>query len=177
MCAQPMALIDTVLPRFQFREFHVRRVAASPAAARAALDDIDLGGSPVIATLFRLRGLRAGPLSSFLAQAFRPLLDAGERGLVVGSIGAFWRPAGGIVPFEPADFAANRAPGAARLAWSFEFSPAAGGCTVTTETRIACNDRRALACMWPYWLLIRPASGLIRREILRLLDAHADCSA
>jgi len=40
---------------------------------------------------------------------------------------------------------------------------------VTTETRIACNDRADYRRMLAYWIAIRPASGFIRREILRLL--------
>jgi hypothetical protein len=37
---------------------------------------------------------------------------------------------------------------------------------LVTETRVFCPDRASLLKFTPYWLLIRPVSGLIRRRIL-----------
>ena len=115
--------------------------------------------------------LRAGTLGRFFDQAFVTLRDDPARGLVVGAVGAFWRNTGGIVRVAPAQFATDRSPGCARLAWMFDFQPLDAGraCLAVTETRIHCNDAAARRAMTLYWLLIRPASGLIRREMLRLL--------
>jgi len=90
---------------------------------------------------------------------------------VVGAVGAFWRNGGGIARISPAQFRDDRTPGCARLAWMFDFTPLEGGdaCLAVTETRIDCNDAAARRAMQLYWLAIRPASGLIRREMLRLL--------
>ena len=60
-------------------------------------------------------------------------------------------------------------PGTARLAWGFWFVPEGDGTRVVTETRIDCVDDAARRAMRAYWCLIRSPSGLIRREILRLL--------
>lgn len=181
-----MPLIDEFLPAWQFRERHERVIRAEPARIAAELPRVDYADSTVIGALFALRALPArlrhgrdaaaalapGPLGEFFARAFLRLRDAGEHGLVIGAVGEFWRAAGGIRVVAPADFAADRTPGCARLAWAFDYERLAVGRTrVITETRIACNDAAALARMRIYWWLIRPASGFIRRETLRLL-AH-----
>lgn len=113
-------------------------------------------------------------LGDFFDRAFVTLHDAGPRGFVVGAVGAFWRTSGGAARIEPHEFATYAEPGCARLAWSFEFEPRGpSACEAITETRIACNDSAALLRMRLYWLAIRPASGLIRREILRLIEREA----
>lgn len=186
-----MSLIDTVLPRFHFREVHRRTVPASCAAAREKVPEVDLARSPYVAPLFALRSLpgrfakrgagensakalTAGRLGDFFTSSFTPIVDAGARGFVLGMVGEFWRASGGMRTTTAQTFATDASPGSARLAWSFEFEPRGEHCDVTTETRIACNDARALTRMRLYWLAIRPASGLIRREILRLLARDCD---
>ena len=122
--------------------------------------------------------LRAGRLGDFFDMAFVTLRNDPVRGLLVGAVGAFWRNGGGIARVDASHFREDRSPGCARLAWMFDFTPlpaaadaetGAGACLAVTETRIACNDAAALRAMRLYWLAIRPASGLIRREMLRLL--------
>ena len=193
-----MEPIEDFLPAFHFRERHTRRIEAPPARVAAQLRDVDLADSPAIGPLFAIRGLparlarafarnappgaaagngrdddalRANTLGRFFDQAFVTLRDDPARGLVVGAVGAFWRNTGGIVRVAPAQFATDRSPGCARRAWMFDFQPLDGGraCLAVTETRIHCNDAAARRAMTLYWLLIRPASGLIRREMLRLL--------
>ncbi|MCU0759372.1 MAG: hypothetical protein MUF07_09315 [Steroidobacteraceae bacterium] len=193
-----MEPIEEFLPVFHFRERHSRRIEAPPSRIAAQLRAVDLADSPFIAPLFAIRGLparlsrafagrevaapaagtggaedalRAGTLGTFFERAFVTLRDDPLRGVVVGAVGAFWRNSGGIVRVAPERFAADRSPGCARLAWMFDFQPLDGGraCLAVTETRIHCNDAAARRAMTLYWLLIRPASGLIRREMLRLL--------
>ena len=166
-----MKLIDQFLPTYHFAEQHSRRVRAPAHRAAALLRSVDLSQSWLIRTLFRLRGVPAGGLGTMFDEAFTVLQDDPMRGIVVGSVGRFWRIGGGIVPIVDArEFSSNDAQGCARLAWAFEFTPTPdGGCLATTETRVSCNDEAALWPMTAYWVLIRPASGLIRREILRLL--------
>ena len=77
--------------------------------------------------------------------------------------------------FAPQEFAAFDEPGWAKAAWNFRVEPAAGGgAAVTTETRVLCTDERSRRTFRCYWLLIRPFSGLIRHEILRLLRREAE---
>jgi hypothetical protein len=109
-------------------------------------------------------------MRDFLANGFVELSRERPRHWVVGMCGAFWRASGGLSAFAPDAFAAHSTPGTARLAWGFFFVPDAhGGTRVITETRIDCVDATARRAMRAYWWLVRGPSGLIRREILRLL--------
>ncbi len=134
------------------------------AAAEASAGSTAAGGASAEA-------LRAGRLGEFFDKAFVTLRADPARGLVVGAVGAFWRNSGGIARVRPGEFRDDRTPGCARLAWMFDFTPLDDGaaCLAVTETRIDCNDAAARRAMQLYWLAIRPASGLIRREMLRLL--------
>jgi hypothetical protein len=184
-----MASIEEFLPRYQFREHHARIVAAGADAAFAQLRHVDLALSPWIGPLFALRSLparfaRGGAalealqpttLGDFFGRAFTPLAERPGRCFVIGSVGRFWQSSGGIEPVTPDSFTTNATPGCARLAWAFDFEPLGEDrCRVSTETRIACNDAAARWRMQLYWWAIRPASGLIRREILRLLAARCE---
>ncbi|ABJ14701.1 hypothetical protein I5G24_21295 [Pseudomonas aeruginosa] len=42
----------------------------------------------------------------------------------------------------------------------------AGATLLHTETRVFCPDRASRLRFTPYWLAIRPVSGLIRRRLL-----------
>jgi hypothetical protein len=180
-----MSVIDSFLPRFQFREIHRRRMAVPAARACAAVRRIDLADSPVVVPLFALRslparlsgrggGLGAGRFAAMLEGGFVTLHESATA-LVFGSAGRFWTTGGGIRRVTRESFVAFGEAGCARLAWSFEFLPERGAnaCEAVTETRIDCCDSAALRSMRLYWLLIRPASGLIRREILRLVERAA----
>ncbi|MCO2081162.1 hypothetical protein O1L52_05285 [Pseudomonas aeruginosa] len=84
-----------------------------------------------------------------------------------GLVGRFWR----------ADFALERIadgehfrcydqPGVAKLVLCFRCTPSASGTLLHTETRVFCPDRASRLRFTPYWLAIRPVSGLIRRRLL-----------
>jgi hypothetical protein len=45
---------------------------------------------------------------------------------------------------------------------------------VATETRIVCTDEASRRAFLRYWRVIRPFSGLIRLEMLRLLRNAAE---
>ncbi|MNT33576.1 hypothetical protein D3C72_1695100 [compost metagenome] len=54
----------------------------------------------------------------------------------------------------------------------FTAEPEGTGTRLTTRTRVWCGDAAAQRRFTAYWLLIRPASGLIRRRMLqRVRDA------
>jgi hypothetical protein len=182
--------LDSWLPRWQFRERHERTIAASPERVWAALPDVDLAASPVVRPLFALRMLPARlsrrasaepplaaqrlTLAQFFATGFVELARERPERYVVGSCGAFWRTSGGLTPVTADGFAAHAVPGTARLAWAFAFEPVPRGTHVITETRICCVDAAALRAMRAYWWLIRGPSGLIRREVLRMLARSAE---
>ena len=189
------ALIDQYLPRFDVRETHRIRVRASPDATWAALRRADLARSPLVGALLVIRALpaalasgRAGlerlrresvrhvTLDSFVGEGFRILEERPLEELLIGLEGRFWRPTGDLCTPSPDTFArATPPPGTARAVWNFTLrviGPAE--CELVTETRVLCADATARRRFLPYWWLIRPGSGLIRRALLTSIRDTAE---
>ncbi len=89
--------------------------------------------------------------------------------LVLGLVGKPWRGELGRAD----DFAAFAEPGAVRVATDVTVSDG----LLRTETRIAATDAPARRRFRAYWLLIRPGSGLIRREWLRAIARRIEHSS
>ena len=101
---------------------------------------------------------------------FRRVAEEPNRELVVAGIGQFWKPSGGLQEVASKEqFASFEEPGYAKVAFTFRIQDG----QISTETRIAGTDPRARRLFALYWLLVRPGSGLIRREWLRALDRRA----
>jgi hypothetical protein len=81
-------------------------------------------------------------------------------------VGQFWRAQGGLLPLEAAAFADFDDPAYAKLVFGFLLVPQSGGTLLKTETRVHGLSPASERRFWPYWLLIRPVSGMIRRQIL-----------
>lgn len=173
-------LIDSYLPQFQFRERHRIAIAAPPERIlRAALDHDPLSDRIVRAMI----ALREVPMRLIAvvggggAEAVRPpfgmanftrlAVDEG-REAVLGLAGRFWQAGYGQAPLRDGrDFEAFAAPGSAKLALNFAVTPRPDGrWELSTETRVFCLDAAARRRFTPYWYLIRPVSGLIRRRML-----------
>jgi hypothetical protein len=190
-------LIDRYLPRYDVRERHRLRVHASPAATYAALWTADLAAAPVVRALLGLRavpaalaggvgGLRAlwarGPepirLAAFEARGFRVLEEAPPTELVIGLEGQFWRPTGHLrTPTAEVFRTAPPAPGTARGVWNFALAAEPdGGTLLSTETRVECADDAARRRFLPYWYVVRPGSGIIRRAMLRAIREQAEAA-
>ncbi|HSK49262.1 MAG TPA: hypothetical protein VK889_02080 [Solirubrobacterales bacterium] len=123
------------------------------------------------------RGERDGSrtvLSGFRSMGFRPIAEQPERELVVAGIGRFWTLSGGLRKVEGSEqFAAFDEPGYAKVAFDFRLEDG----VLSTETRIAGTDEHASRRFGLYWLLVRPGSGLIRREWLRAIERRAQCES
>jgi hypothetical protein len=166
-------LLDEIMPAFDFGNRHTIVIAAPPKRVSEAMETTRLD-SPVIRVLFRLRGLqsRRGTLrETFTSEGFRILMEKPGEEVVVGVAGRFWtfnqRP-NLQAPSDARTFVAFNEPGCAKAAMNFRVEPLRdGGARLTTETRVACVDRAAYRSFAPYWMLIRPFSGWIRREMLR----------
>ena len=185
-----MATPDDFLPRYQFFESHEGSVAAPPKPvldAAATLEDRDDALVRALLTLRELPARIAGALGLPGALKDEPrfgiknftLLARDETSLVLGLVGRFWRPSFGLLPIADAqEFLAFEQGGVARLVMSFSATPdGAGGVRLITQTRVYCPDRASLAAFTPYWLLIRGASGLIRRRMLAAIRRKAEASA
>ena len=191
-------LIDEYLPRYDVRERHRTRVAASPDVTYGALHSADLAASPLVRGLLLTRALpaalargRAGlrdlrargatpfTLATLEALGFRVLDAAPPTELVLGLEGRFWRVRDGALRTPAAaDFRTQApAPGTARGVWSFHLAAQPDGTTeLTTETRVRCADAGARRRFLPYWYVIRPGSGIIRRAILRAIRRRAEAA-
>lgn len=117
-------------------------------------------------------GLRNGLAERprFGLHEFTLLGRQGDREIAYGLVGRFWRGDFGLRSCTDGEsFRRFAEPGTARLILHFscERGEYEGEVRVHTETRVHCPDRRSRLLFTPYWLAIRPVSGLIRRRLLR----------
>lgn len=172
-----MILLDQLMPSCDRREVHRRKSAASPPALWDAIHDLRASELTAMRILMGMRtlGRRADQedqtvLEGFRRMGFRKVAEEPEQELVVAGIGRFWTPSGGLRKVKDVDqFLHFQEPGYAKVAFNFRLVDG----EISTETRIAATDPQARRRFGLYWLLIRPGSGLIRREWLRALDRRA----
>ena len=157
-----MRALDEALPQFDVNEVHsislgcgpeeaVRRALAAPAAP-----------DRLTTALFRARGLRSGTtIQELFDRTGFETLARSPTEVVFAASGTPWRPSGGLSPFETAK------PGTVRVATDIRAVAVAGGCVLSTETRVRAVDDAALRAFRRYWFLVGPFSGLIRRRWLR----------
>lgn len=157
-----MQALDGFLPRFDVNETH--SICLSCDAERAIELALATPAAPnrIVAALFRVRGLppRTSVRALFETMAFDTLFSAPTE-IVVGASGTPWRPSGRIGPF------AETRPGTVRIATDMRATTVAGGCILSTETRIFAADDAARRAFRRYWLAVGPFSALIRRAWLK----------
>jgi hypothetical protein len=174
--------VDDLLPEYDAAERHRTVVRAPRALVWVALRSLDLRRSIVVRTLFMLRGMnlrsrggdRRVAMEDPAALGFTILVERPEEEIALGIVGKFWRPAGPIRPVDAGAFVAFDEPGWAKAVWSFSLGESPGGIVVTTETRVRCTDAASRRAFLRYWRVIRPFSGLVRREALRLVRRSAE---
>ncbi|RQP25151.1 hypothetical protein [Piscinibacter terrae] len=182
-----MPLIDRFLPHYQFSERHEIRIRAPAARVLDLACKVDMADDPVVAGLLRLRGMpgRIGAAfgrtpqpdqwRGFGLHNFTPLGRDADREVAFGLIGQFWQSTGGLVPTPTADaFAAFDQPGVAKLVMNFVAHADGHATRLQTRTHVHCPDAATVRRFRPYWLLIRPASGWIRRRALARVKALAE---
>lgn len=173
------SLIDAWMPRWDAVERHETRIRAPRERVWRAARTLDLGASPVIRALFALRSLPGIFSRRRRQRALGTTMDAllrngfvllGERPgeeLLLGLVGRFWRPSGGILRLTADEMRAFDRPGYAIAAWNFTLSDDGDAVRLATETRVRCTDEASRRSFRRYWALIGPFSGLTRREMLR----------
>ena len=192
-------LLDDLMPRYDVVERHRTVVRAAPSAVYAAVREADLAGGVVTRTLLALRALPAAcvaavrtprgvaaewrdrrarrglRLADFERAGFRVIGERAAEELVLGLLGRFWTPRGGIrADVSAATFRAMPPAGHALAGWSFSVQARADGRTeLRTETRVWCAPDARLKFRL-YWLVVRPGSGLIRRSMLRAIRRRAE---
>jgi len=192
----PVALIDELMPTWDVRERHRTRVRATAQATFAALHTADLSGAPLVRALLALRALPAAllggraawralrqrrrqpaTLRTFERHGFRVLAERPPGEVTIGLEGRFWLPGGDVRDgVSTAYFRATAPPaGVARAVWNFTVRDAGDGTVeLATETRVRCGDAAARRRFLPYWAVVRPGSGIIRRLMLREIRRVAE---
>lgn len=176
------------LPATHFYEkHHSAPIYAAPHTILAAVAEYDMRKDQVANALMTVRELPgkvlrlarqpASPQPEFGLHTFT-LLQRQDNHISFGLAGRFWRPDMGIIALEEAaDFEQLQDDGAARLVLHFHLLPDGEAWRLCTETFIGCPDTRTRLKLLPYWLLIRAASGLIRRRMLAAIQRQVSAPA
>ena len=101
------------------------------------------------------------------------LPDPAYRLLISAGVSQAWKPVGAATPpVLGADALRDwRRPG--WMSFALEALPD-GGTRLSTETRVLATDARTARVFAPYWWLIRPASALMRRGVLRTVKRESE---
>lgn len=183
-----MELLNRLLPEFQFSERHSLSMRATPGQVLDAVSQLTTEHDPLVQRFLQIReaparlALRLGLRNAladrphFGLDEFTLLGRNGDRELAYGLIGRFWRSDFGLRPcVDGESFQRFAEPGTAKLMLHFACEPGErdGVTRVHTETRVHCPDYRSRLLFAPYWLAIRPVSGLIRKRLLRDIERRA----
>ena len=162
------SLIDKYRSTFDFNEIHKTTINASPETCYKAAMELDLSDSFIISFLFWLRGI------PFQSTVFKGFVEGMKFTLLEES---HWNEfVYGFQKKEKIEWIENKEEFCEdssaydlKAAWNLKFTEIPNGCEVSTETRVKCLTRKSKIFFSVYWFFIRPFSGLIRLEMLRLL--------
>lgn len=193
-------LLDDVLPEYDFTEVHTIRIKASQEVAYQAFTQVTLAEiSGIVRLLFYLRELpwkmtgkeeasltfdiHKPMLSQMLTGNFMLITEQVPEEIVFGltvsrKIGTFVEGYNGTekLPENPEEFLAFKYPDYLSVVANFLITPAEtpGFVTVRTESRTKAWSPQAKRDFTPYWCIIRPFSGLIRRLWLNGIKRRAN---
>ncbi len=179
-------ILDEVVPYPQYRMCHSRAVSAPPWAVWDELCRVTMVALPLGYALEALRLLPARlagkthpPLAgrTFLDVTPIPVLFSEKPRVVISAgLSQAWRLLGGSTPahLDAKGLRDWSQPGWLKVATEFRLECTSAGTRLSTETRILATDPRTHQSFAAYWFLIRPFSGLIRRELLRTVARRAE---
>lgn len=170
-------LHEKYLPEYHFHEVHATTIKKPPQLIFPLLVTLDFSHSWLIRVLFWLRGMPRDMMNlrGLSDNRFLELERIPDREIIIGLIGQFYRPDGNLQPFEPSGFIAFQQEGFLKATWNFKLIPLDDHHTkLETETRIFCMGDPVRKKFRLYWFFIRPFSGLIRLEVLRILRKKAE---
>jgi hypothetical protein len=186
-------LIDEHMPVFDVSEYHEVRVDASPDQAYKAVRRLDAARSRSSLLLLVARGLlglvtprqAARSLGGFpwrprftledmVRAGFVVLAERPGREILLGAVGAFWKPGGGLRRIEAQEFGPFDEPHHAKATWNFEVRADGDGSFVSTETRVLCTDPAARRSFRRYWRAVGPFSAFTRGRLLALIKRDAE---
>ena len=184
-------LLDDFLPTYDFTEVHSIRIQTRPEIVFRSIKELSLAEiSSIVRLLFFIRSLpekavgrngltmnkKEPLLSNMLKIGFITLAEQVPHefvfGIIIpGNIGRFWHKASSldISTTDTQGFLAFNNPDYVCVAANFlvKDTDEADYITVRTESRSRALSSKARENFTPYWFIIRPFSGLIRRLWLR----------
>ena len=169
-------LIDEFLSDYDFVEKHGISIHADANKIYQAANEVDFSESWLIRSLFSLRGLPTTnvTLRSLEETRFEILGERPGKELLLGLVGRFWMAKGDMQKIHADSFKRFDLPGYAKAVWNFSVRPEGSDNRLMTETRVVCTDAASRKRFGFYWMFIRPFSGLIRMEMLRLIKQKAE---
>lgn len=157
--------LDQSMPVWQFGERHTIHVDAPPARVFAAIHAVPAKEILFFRTLTGIRrGFRPSPPSIINAPESEPLLDVATR--------TSFRYVADDTPREIV--VGTRFGPDITAMMNFLITPDAGGCTLSTETRVFARNRPAVRMFSVYWRAILPGSDILRRSWLRAIKRRAE---
>jgi hypothetical protein len=146
----------------EFTTRHTVAVAASPAEADRALREVTFGDVPLVRALVAARGLGLPAREERVLAAMRRratvVEDVPGSGIAFRLEGQFWRMRG-HGPEPPATAVVD-----------FRALPG----RLSTETRVEVPEGVSRRRFQRYWRVVRPFSGLIRRQVLQAAKRRAE---
>lgn len=173
-------LIEEFLPEYDFSERHEIDIRASAEKVYSAVDSVNLGESWIIWGLLSLRGLgrsssKTLTLRDMTKEGFAVLGENPNEEILLGLAGKFWTPTGCLQKIDAGNFREFQTKGFAKAAWNFSLTEVDDGkVQLSTETRVRCLGESSLSKFRFYWLFIKPFSGWIRTEMLRIIKQKAE---
>src|SRR5262245_8955856 len=136
------------MPIYDVSERHRILVAADRETVFRAIREADLASGTLTRVLLAVRGIRARArrLAAFERAGFRIVAERPPEEILIGLVGKFWTPRGGLCAgVSAASFAAGPPAGHALAGWNFRVAAGPQSTTeLTTETRVRCApDARA----------------------------------
>lgn len=171
-------LQEKYLPQFHFSEKHSILIHASPEKVSSVTENLDASSSWIIRLLLTLRGIphsTSKGIDGWKKMGFVVLEQHPGKEIILGLIGQFWKATGKIQRCTKEQFISFDDPGFAKTIWNFELSTQADNqVLLETETRIFSLGETVRKKFARYWFFIRPFSGLIRAEMLRIIKKKAE---
>ena len=171
---------------YEFSEVHRILIRATRSRIYRSIKEVTAGEITLFRALTWIRRFgRAGPDGILNAPRDEPILEVATRTgflLLAEDLGPRARhrnvvisPGGVKRPVTPGQFKALAIPGVAKAVMNFRIEDASeDSCLVFTATRVHATDAAARRRFAPYWTVIRPGSGFIRRMWLRAIKRRAE---
>ena len=147
-------LIDRYLPYFTYNEYHEKVIHAPAEKCFIITKNLDMGESFITRLLMRVRGL--------------PTKDLTLQGFIKNICFSY------LDEIPNKEFVIDASQQGTKIIWNFYFKEVDQHTTiVSTETRILCITKRSKYLFPVYWFFVKPFSGIIRLEMLRLIKKKA----